>query len=341
MSIRAEKRELIKREILRSVFFYRTQNIPTAMSEKYGVSKQTIYKYIKSLTEEGKITKKSSGDPYELITEDIVLSLQIDGLEEDVVWTEQVKPFLAGTKKNVLDVCQYGFTEILNNAIDHSGAKEVYAVVSKSDIHVTIHISDEGVGIFNKIQQALGLAHPRFSILELAKGKLTTDSSRHSGEGIFFTSKAFDNFFIFSGELLFVSGRSDDMDWLFDERDRKEIGTSVMMIIDKDSDVDLGSVFDAFTSGDELGFTKTHIPVKLLRHEGELLVSRSQAKRLILRFESFKEVVLDFDGIEEVGQAFCDELFRVFQNTHPDVELKSINMNEKVKKMIARTLASM
>ena len=40
--------------------------------------------------------------------------------------------------------------------------------------------------------------------------------------------------------------------------------------------------------------------------------------------------------IETVGQAFADEIFRVFPNRHPDVEVIAINENSDVQKMISR-----
>lgn len=62
--------------------------------------------------------------------------------------------------------------------------------------------------------------------------------------------------------------------------------------------------------------------------------SRSQARRLIIRFERFKNVVLDYSGIDQIGQGFADEVYRVFQNAHPDCLLITINANEAVRRMI-------
>ena len=83
-------------------------------------------------------------------------------------------------------------------------------------------------------------------------------------------------------------------------------------------------VFDAFTDPEEYSFDKTVVPLRLAQYEGEKLVSRSQAKRVANRFERFKRVELDFAGVSEIGQAFADELFRVFASGasadthHPD-----------------------
>jgi hypothetical protein len=61
-------------------------------------------------------------------------------------------------------------------------------------------------------------------------------------------------------------------------------------------------IFDSFTSDDDYGFTKTIVPVRLAQYGEEELVSRSQAKRLLARFDSFKTVVLNFEHIESIGQ---------------------------------------
>lgn len=76
------------------------------------------------------------------------------------------------------------------------------------------------------------------------------------------------------------------------------------------------------------------ISVKFLQHEGDAIVSRSQAKKLIAELEQFQEVILDFHDVQFIGQPFADEVFRVFQNSHPDTNLHSINTNEDIEKMI-------
>lgn len=57
---------------------------------------------------------------------------------------------------------------------------------------------------------------------------------------------------------------------------------------------ELKEIFDEYADPDkDPSFHKTCIPVKLMQHEGESLLSRSQAKRLISRFDRFTEVILD------------------------------------------------
>ena len=66
------------------------------------------------------------------------------------------------------------------------------------------------------------------------------------------------------------------------------------------------------------------------------LVSRSQAKRLLLRIDRFRTVVLDFENVNQIGQAFADEIFRVFARSHPGISVQFINANDDVRRMIKR-----
>jgi len=88
-------------------------------------------------------------------------------------------------------------------------------------------------------------------------------------------------------------------------------------------------------------YADTIVPVCLAQHESEKLISRSQAKFLTLRFEQFSHVVLDFEGVSEIGQAFGDELFRVFAREHPAIKLTPVNMTTAVEQMVKRAKAAL
>jgi len=114
-------------------------------------------------------------------------------------------------------------------------------------------------------------------------------------------------------------------------------GTIVCMTIDKRSPILLKEIFDEYADPDkDPSFHKTCIPVKIMQHEGEFLFSRSQAKRLVSRCDRFTEVILDFEGITQIGQAFADQVFRVFIKKYPSVHLKTRNAVPDVKNMIKR-----
>jgi anti-sigma regulatory factor (Ser/Thr protein kinase) len=311
-------------------------------ASQFKVTRQAVLHHVKILSDEGRIeiTGRTRDRKYRVIPiAEFTIPLKITPeLGEDVVWRNSIRPALNNVKENVIGICQYGFTEMLRNAIDHSEAKNAYVSLDYSPNRIRLRVMDDGVGIFNKIQQAFNLPDPHDAILELSKGKLTTDPQRHTGEGIFFTSRMFDRFSIISGSLYFGHTDRED-DWLIEVEDQI-VGTTVSMIISPLSNRRAQDVFDKFTSADEdYGFSKTFVPVTLARYGDENLISRSQAKRLLFRFERFKEIVLDFKNVSFIGQAFADEVFRIFPKEHPNVHLYPINTSIQVNKMITRALS--
>lgn len=304
-----------------------------------GVSRQAVAARVRVLIADGRLAKSgSSTRPLYALGPRRVLSRRypLPGLAEDAVWRNDVAPLLAGVASNVLDICHYGLTEMVNNAIDHSGGQWLTLDAWANEDQVVLIVGDDGVGIFRKIAQHLGLADERLALLELAKGKLTTDPTRHTGEGVFFTSRVFDRFVIRSGGLLFNHDDVDPDDVLRDHG-HEQTGTRVSMMISRNTTRTLRSVFERYSSGpDDYTFERTVVPVRLARIGEENLISRSQAKRLLQRVDRFRRVVLDFTGVALIGQGFADEVFRVFANAHPEVELSAVNAEPDVRAMIAR-----
>ncbi len=94
-------------------------------------------------------------------------------------------------------------------------------------------------------------------------------------------------------------------------------------------------VFDHFAADPEdYGFAKTVVPVRMLRQGAENLISRSQAKRLLARLDRFSTIILDFEGVDVIGRAFADEIFRVFVRANPGILLVSVNESESVARAI-------
>ena len=186
-----------------------------------------------------------------------------------------------------------------------------------------------------KSQNQFGLLDERHAVLELSKGKLTTDPENHSGQGIFFTSRMFDEYSILSGETFFCHEYGETGDWIL-ERGKHGSGTMISMKLNNQISRTAKEIFDQYTSGEDYAFSKTIIPVRLAQYNREKLISRSQAKRLMARVDSFNTVVLDFNKVEAVGQAFADEVFRVFPSRHQNLEVLAINANTAVQQMISR-----
>ncbi|MEI7868949.1 MAG: DUF4325 domain-containing protein [Candidatus Methylumidiphilus sp.] len=336
--------EEIRQFILDNVAKRPFLDISKTVADVFDISRQAVNRHIRKLVDKNLLEISGSPRKPRYNLKPIFLwkhTYPLDGkLEEDRVWRADIAPHLGELPRNVIDILHYGFTEILNNAIDHSGGVSVIIHVNLTASAVEIVIQDNGEGIFKKIKNALNLLDERESVLELAKGKLTTDPSRHSGEGIFFTSRAFDEFTIMSGGVLFNHVFGKDEDWIHEIGFNAVLGTSVHMSLNIHADRTLKSVFDQFTSGDDFAFSKTIVPVELAQYGNEALMSRSQAKRVLNRIEKFKTVMFDFARVETVGQAFADEIFRVFANSHPDIELIPINANPNVQDMINRALAA-
>jgi DNA-binding Lrp family transcriptional regulator len=313
------------------------RDVAKRLADEFGFSRQVANSHLKNLLQKKQIEGEGNTRSriYRLAaTHKNERTYNCDGLEEDRVWLDLFAPVVADLPENVRDIWRYGVTEMVNNAIDHSGSPHVLVSVKRNAVYTDGYVIDEGEGIFLKIQRALNLYDPREAILELAKGKLTTDPVNHSGEGIFFTSKVFDRFVIDSGKLSFMHS-GHEFDFLM-ESPNHEQGTGVFMRLCNDSQRIIKNIFDEFALPEEYTFAKTIVPVRLAQYEGEKLVSRSQAKRLYQRFERFRHVVLDFADVAEIGQAFADELFRVFPAEHPTVNLVPINTTEMVSQMIGR-----
>ncbi len=329
--------EQIRRFILEHVEKH-PADISKVTAAHFRITRQAVSKHVQRLTAEQALAETGNtrnraytlsplfewGKRYEITSD----------LAEDVVWRNDIAPVLGKMPENVIEIWQYGFTEMFNNAIDHSGGTAIWVRIKKNAVNTEVDIFDNGVGIFRKIQSELHLLDERHAILELAKGKLTTDPARHTGEGIFFSSRMFDSFCILSGGVFFSHDFGEREDWILESK--IENGTLVPMKLNNHTSRTVKKIFDQYTSDDDYGFNKTVVPVKLAQYGNDKLVSRSQAKRLLTRVELFRVVLFDFRGVETIGQAFADEVFRVFAQQNPGIELRAINANSAVKRMIAR-----
>jgi anti-sigma regulatory factor (Ser/Thr protein kinase) len=260
-------------------------------------------------------------------------------LEEHKVLLEIEERFfkLAQLPENVKSIFTFAFSEMFNNAIEHSQSKliEVEVAVQKNELSFTVN--DSGVGVFRNIMKKKNLESEIHAIQDLLKGKTTTMPKSHSGEGIFFTSKSSDMFTLDSfGYRLDISTIRDDVS--INRTSLKKRGTRVFFRIDSRSNRHLNDVFKKYTNltdESDYGFDKTEIRVKLYT-AGGIHVSRSQARRVLAGLEKFKIILFDYEQVPLVGQAFADEIYRVFQELHPSIRLENENMNEGVRFMVER-----
>ncbi|MCK5416217.1 DUF4325 domain-containing protein [Candidatus Parcubacteria bacterium] len=316
--------------------------------EKTNFSRAYVNRIFRELREDGKVILlgKANQARYVKAEKEKILkekskilkikkSYQNINLSEDFVFDEIKKNsgILINLENDLFGIINYAFTEMFNNAIDHSNSQNIEINIEKSD-NIKFSIIDRGVGIFNNIMKKKGLNSHMEAIQDLLKGKQTTAPEKHSGEGIFFTSKIADNFIIeSSGKRLIFNNIVED---IFIEDIKKVDGTKIVFVININSDRKLGDVFKEY-SGDNFKFSKTKVDVRLYKM-GSIYISRSQAKRVMNALESFEYIILDFKHIKTIGQAFADEIFRVWQNNHPNVHIKAVNTVENVDFMIKRAV---
>ena len=303
-----------------------------------GVTRQTAHRHLRQLVAEGRLIAEGAGRSSRYRRSSAVDQRRYPtaGLEEDLVWTEMSgSGLLLGTvPTRARSILQYALTELVNNAIDHSGAAEVEIRVSTEGGDIELVVQDRGVGIFRHIRDHMALASELEALQELSKGKATTMPERHTGEGIFFTSKAVDRFEIESGTLHWiVDNRLGDM--AVGTLDSPIEGTRVRVEVDPAAARRLTDIFDEYT--EDFEFSRTRTVVKLFAI-GTEFVSRSQAKRLLHGLTKFREVVLDFKDVDLVGQGFADEVFRIWTRQHPEVNLIPTNMSEPIAFMVERAL---
>ena len=339
---KTRRADQIRRFLLEAAQTGNTHPVQGAV-ETFHVSRQTIHRHLSVLVDKGFLLAEGNtrSRTYKLgPVRAHTAIVPLKDLQESDVYSREFAGTFSGLPKTVEEICHYGFTEILNNAIDHSQGTTATITVERRHQSIQIMISDNGEGIFGYITRILSLHDPRESLLELSKGKLTTDPENHTGQGIFFTSRAFDNFLIISGELVFSHNDAYSSDYLLhNQLDHK--GTHVLMEIALNSQKDLSVVFSDFTGTEDEDYTfnKTIVPVKLALYEGDRLISRSQAKRILNRVEHFKYVMLDFQDIDFIGQAFADEVFRVFINKNPQILIQSINTSSNISKAITAAVS--
>jgi anti-sigma regulatory factor (Ser/Thr protein kinase) len=255
----------------------------------------------------------------------------LNNLNEDLVFQELKKDLGLDMSCGAADILPYAFTEMLNNAIDHSEGAVAKIRFWRNSQFWAFEIVDDGVGVFRKISDYFNLESPIESIGELTKGKRTTTAQGHTGEGIFFTSKVVDRFELTANGLEWdVDNSLSDFTVIYRQMDR---GTRVYCRIAINTRRRLEDTFRQFSINHE--FVRTRPTVKLFEY-GTTFVSRSEAKRILAGLEEFQEIELDFQKVESVGQGFVDEVFRVWISHHPGKKIIPINMNSSVEFMVRR-----
>lgn len=311
---------------------------PREIAHAAGVTRQAAHRHLVALVASGELVREGAGRSTRYRRRALLShTYDLAGLREDEVWaaerralTERDPDVLAGGTVN--QVLGFALTEMVNNAIDHSRGSVVSVRWFVDDATVAFEVEDDGVGAFATVREEFGLDDDFQAIGELSKGRQTTQASRHSGLGILRTSRLVDEFTLAAGHYVWrvVSARADSaIGWL----DPARRGTQVRAVVERATTATLSRVMDDVSGPSSQGLDRTSIRVSLFS-TGDF-VSRSEAKLVGSRLEPFGVVELDFTGVDAVGQAFADELFRVWALQHPGVDLVAVHTNPAIDAMIA------
>jgi len=304
------------------------------LAEHLGVSNQAVSLHLRKLIASGDVFKTGSTRAARYFPGDaapearrVKRALSLAGLDESVVYDDvAITLNLSRLPENTEAILHYAFTEILNNAIDHSMSDQCTVEVRLDATKISFSVRDSGIGVFKSIADKFDLPDEQVAMIELIKGKTTTMPKAHSGEGIFFVSRSADRFVLRSHRLQIEWDRDRDDVFVSDPRFSK--GTTVHFEIRKDSRTRLKEVFAEYAPEKyDFQFQKTRVLVKLLQRD---YVSRSEAKRLLHNLDKFSEIELDLRDVGHVGQGFADEIFRVFASANPDIVIRTTNTSPAV-----------
>ena len=269
----------------------------------------------------------------------VVQRYPLAGLQEDLPWARDFAPYF-DLPANVTRLAQHAFTELLNNAVDHSGGSSVTVSMRQTPLHLQMLVSDDGCGLFERVQQSFAIDNPALAMLELGKGKLTSQPERHLGHGLFFTSRLADMFDLHANQAAFQFRGWDRRRWVAGKPMARR-GTSIYLGIALDTPRTLDDVLRSHSAdARSYSFESTAVPLALMTDARSGLESRAQARRAAARLQDFRSAELDFTGIVDLGHGFADELFRVYARAHPAVELRPVGMTPRVAAMVASVSAA-
>lgn len=311
-------------------------NLPAYVEERTGASHRSVLAALRRLVDAQWLTREGSSRRPVYgpgLLRQVVRSYTLHALQEDIVWQRDFAPHFK-LPRNVGRMVQHGFTELVNNAIDHSGGTSVTVSLRQTPSHAQLLVSDDGCGVFEQICNTYELADAQHAMLELSKGRLTTQPQAHTGRGLFFSSQLADVFDIHANGKAFQRRAWEGNAWA-PGRGLPRQGSSIYMAVALESTRTLDQVLQQWSvDGSGIAFDQTRIRLNLVAGPGQALDSRAQARRVAARLPQFKRAEVDFSGVDEVGHAFADELFRVFARAHQEVELVPTNMTPRVAALV-------
>lgn len=307
--------------------------IATQTAKKFRISRPGVHRHINSLLESGHLAKigHRRKTRYARTTERqqiwVVKRSEIKSAPE--VWEQTCAKKLRVFKSNVIDLLQWGFCQVLQNALEHTQCKELAIFYEFSGKSIHLSLLDDGMGIFESVSQSNQIADLREAALKIMNAPF---AQNHSGPGLAWCAKLFDSLLIRSNGLEYC--RFGNEDWYLDNAPSDEhMGTLVQLSLDIATTRTLASVLQP---GGGCPADRQHVFVKMLELKNEVYLTREDAQNLLFDLDGFKEIVLDFKAVRNVGYHFTHEIFCFYQSKNPEVEISYLNTNSNIKFMIER-----
>jgi anti-sigma regulatory factor (Ser/Thr protein kinase) len=310
-------------------------SLPDVLAGRHGLSRRAIVQRLNRLAAAGWLVKEGTRRPrwQPGALRQVSQRYPLHGLQEHLAWQRDFAPVL-DLPDTAGSLAEHAFTELVNNAVDHSGGRFVDVSLRRDGQRLQLLVADDGCGVFARVRQTFGIEDAQEALLELGKGRLTTQPDRHLGQGLFFTSRLADLFDLHANGLTYQHRLWQRRDWLRQAPQAGQ-GTVIFMSVALDTPLSLAQVMAEHGRDGLPGrLARTVVPLRLLSGPQHPLLSRSQGRRVVTRLTEFLEAELDFEGVPEIGHAFADEVFRVFAQTHPQVRLSPRNMAPGVARVI-------
>lgn len=313
-------------------------DLPAALAARSGRSRASAQRLLGRLVdaqwlERGGSRRRPAYRPGAL--RQVVHRYALAGLEEDRPWAQDFAAALA-LPEGVARMLRHALSELLNNAIEHSGGRTVTVSMRRTPLQAQLLVADDGRGAFDAIRAACAIDDPAQAMFEIAKGRLTTRPADHGGRGLYHTATLADVFDLHANGCGWrrIAGDADAARWQ-PVRTPGGPGTTVYVAVALDTPRTLDLALRAGSREGLRGWIDhARLPLRLLAGDG-VLESRALARRVAWRLERYATATLDYAGISDVGPAFADEIGRVLPQRLPGVQWQQVNASPAVAAQLA------
>ena len=313
------------------------KDIIKASIRKFGLSRQAILKHMHALISEDRVVAygKTRDRFYELKPlVNFAKTVDIkNSFFPDEILKKQILPNLNSVALNIYEICEFSIMALLSNALDHAQATKLHykLYVFPNDVHFVL--SDNGIGIFENLNNSLILEDIQVAAIEIAKGRITTDPQNHGGDELMTVIHLFDKVTIDSSGICLTYYNKKN-EWTV-TRSSQQKGTRIHLEIKSNSRRTCQEIFrQIFDRENKL----VRIPVNLVRSDGEQVNSRIQAQSLLHNIKDLTEIEFDFKNIELIGPAFADELVRKTKEKNQIADIKWTNSTKMVDVLMSRAI---